>query len=107
MASGMTIQAFIEKAIEGGWKPQVIVKEYFYECPPGSSSHIRMTALYHELLDSLAWKAVGKVEGWYETEVFDMLTGQPILTTFWWLQMHRMIDALAEGKTIEQFLETL
>jgi hypothetical protein len=83
----MTIQSFIEKAIEGGWRPKgTLYKEDFMD------AHI---------LDPEMWKAVGKVEGWskglkgYSREV-------P-----WRRNMHRMVDALAEGKSIEEFLATL
>jgi len=85
-------------------------------------------------LDPEAWKAVGKVEGWKEwyygwfvnkphggewkwvehkdgtvhwggapNEAPNIVTHQD----GWKYHMHRMIDALNEGKTIEEFLETL
>lgn len=74
----MTIQQFIEKAKLGGYS------EY--------ADDIRGM-----LLDSLAWKAVGKVEGWEANG-----------DRYAWLYfMHRMIDALADGKTISDFLATL
>lgn len=82
------------------------------------------------LLDPLAWKAVGKVEGWSpdlyghcgkdpedtdlvkETEggVDCCLYGMRSMEFFqpeWQYNMHRMIDAFCKGKTVEQYLETL
>lgn len=82
-------------------------------------------------LDPLAWQAVGKVEGWdrlfcmssfgtngeIDTDNagsydYDGISADdhslPVEPTPEWLfRMHRMIDALAEGKTIEQYLENL
>jgi len=97
----MTIQQFIEKAIEGGWKNT---------SPEGSWDDI-----YYILLQPDAWKAVGEVEGW-GTDLWvgsmSRLTGAGLDTHKWEIPdwqypMHRMVDALAEGKTIEQYLETL
>lgn len=86
----MTIQTFIEKAIEGGWKPSA---SWFGDVPVDSDG-------YHTvLLNPLAWKAVGKVEGW--------VWNDEKRNAGYIYNMHRMIDALAEGKTIEQFLEIL
>lgn len=93
----MTIQDFIAKAIEGGWISQW-----------GTMTHINLEPIKHEiLLDPEAWKAVGKVEGWPDTS--EIAQGLPVpMTTIGWLwNMHRMIDALAEGKSVEEYLETL
>lgn len=64
------------------------------------------------LLDHLAWQAVGKTEGWNSArsagETFDQ---KQYHVTFdmhsWEFQWFCLIDALAEGKTIEEFLSTL
>lgn len=100
----MTIQTFIEKAILGGWQGH---SSSYYEANP---------AVWGVFLDPLAWKAVGKVEGWAEETEYE-ISCEDLERTFqvferavqktWLYNMHRMIDALAEGKTIEQFLETL
>ena len=88
----MTIKQFIEKAIEGGWKSEVLwgtAKQYV--------SDRNLPTMF---LDPEAWKAVAKVEGWnvgwYGKNV-----------PSWHYAMLKLIDALAEGKTIEQYLETL
>jgi len=99
----MTIQQFIEKAIEGGWNPRRGEKQYTAPRPP---HHICLFSEYHPFLDAEAWKAVGKVEGWGPGTRVEL--GGGFWTEDMWLKnMHRMIDALAEGKTIEEFLATL
>ena len=111
----MTITQFIERAIEGGWGSGLVPEhlrnattiQLFMSDQPAQKSVM--------LLDAYAWKAVGKVEGWCKYAVcaldgestcnrerhFAAYPGEYIY------KMHRMIDALAEGKTIEQYLETL
>ncbi len=96
----MTIAEWKEKAFEGGYS-----QVGFPEVEPN---------LHIMLLSAEAWKAVGKVEGWKDSVCFgcgdtsericdcEQRTGEE-----WLLNMHDMIDALAEGKTIEQYLETL
>lgn len=129
----MTIKQFIEKAIEGGWKPESEATSI-----SGLSTAEVLAKVYPErvLLDPFAWQAVGKVEGWDKEipENHCEVCGEPMAegeTMFryhgygmyvlnsgdcpkpplekreWRKEMHRMIDALAEGKTIEQYLETL
>ncbi len=98
----MTIKQFIEKAIEGGWV--TLSTQEFYRLKSvgirGGSLDVALSCVF---LDPLAWQAVGKVEGWsLEEEMCTQLHSDAYLC-----KMHDMIDALAEGKTIEQFLETL
>jgi len=112
----MTIKQFIEKAEQGGL----------------SSSHMVLgkyplqNVLIHNvqelvLLDPEAWKAVGKVEGWNDQrEMYCTVCrrsgsqlkdcsceGQVYSYANWHEYMHRMIDALADGKTIEEYLAML
>jgi len=110
----MTIQQFIEKAIEGGWNdlfngkkplevlPSTDVRNFLIKWNHPDDPQILRT---HEfLLDPLAWQAVGKVEGWN----FDRISSKfPNRRPFWHIRMLDMIDALAEGKTLEEFIETL
>lgn len=125
----MTIKQFIEKAIEGGWVFRSSIKVYrvTFDHPkyPHSvtldSAEVIVSTLVHEiLLDPLAWQAVGKVEGWggrgdfWNEKGGRLVPGKPrvvgMLHAFcpeWQFHMHRMIDALAEGKTIEEFIATL
>lgn len=101
----MTVQKFIEKAIEGGWRPRWENFPKITLDTPWVEQEAHMT-IHKILLDPLAWKAVGKVEGWdawTDKNIQKRDNEQPT-----WLQrMHRMVDALAEGKTIIEYLETL
>lgn len=116
------IETFIEKAIEGGWKPLgedlgnwQIIKEpaLFYQVKSVGGRNRGTIMSYHEiLLDPLAWKAVGKVEGWtdelYNCEYCDIPNEHYLgKIKTWHYNMIRMIDALWEGKTIEEFINTL
>ena len=127
----MTIKQFIEKAIEGGWKPQklgftrkptdfegfflngskleITAREQVGTGRDGEKKegsfwiHMREVITYPEV-----WQAVGKVEGWQtigESEKGYHI--HPASRAEWEYQMHRMIDALADGKTIEEFIKTL
>lgn len=120
----MKIQDFITKAIEGGWGTGYFmnIREgdgYYFSQPinraeaekwlrehPAKGAKIvqhdvhNRELQYRTLLDPEAWKAVGKVEGWkvgwYQEN------RKP-----WHYKMLLMIDSLCEGKSIEQYLETL
>lgn len=121
----MTIKQFIEKAIEGGWKQPDLSQTDNYDGVP----HCRGF-----LLDPKAWQAVGKVERWGKEPAKGGICKhckvkthiQPSFdsgcnhvhypeacevcnknTADYKKQMHNMVDALAEGKTIEEFLKTL
>jgi hypothetical protein len=110
----MTTQKFIEKVNEGGYVDSqnrriwgiedgniVLMYEDGHRAASVSFSEI--------LLDPLAWQAVGKVEGWLKTlgnaTTFYPLIDRPM--DEWEFKWHRLLVALAEGKTIEQYLETL
>lgn len=118
----MNIKDFIEKAIEGGYDRYALSKgfelksyatvlmpnNFFIQLHDGSDIHIAAF-----LLDPLAWEAVGKVEGWdVESKQFEEpkdISGdtRTYLISGWLYKWHAMLDALAEGKTIEEFLKTL
>lgn len=87
----MKIKQFIEKAVEEGygWKKWDV---------GGWGNLEKSPHLEAVLLDPKAWEAVGKVEGWHDKELWHWS---------WQNQMHAMIDALAEGKTLEEFIKTL
>lgn len=97
------IQDFLMKAVQGGWKPKdnLVVDKH------------NENTFAQLVLDPAAWQAVGKVEGWEpigyaDTEyTFFDTTNRIKNVEEWYVKMHRMIDALAEGKTIEQFLQDL
>ena len=85
----MTTKEFIEKAIDGG-----------FNIPGGADCYTKDEEYF---LNPLAWQAVGKVEGWGSTHDQD---GYLVIHD-WKRNMHRMIDALCEGKSVESFLSTL
>jgi hypothetical protein len=103
-----SIQRFIEKAIVGGWRSAD--REFsiigFYErhfeyqlrsIGAGRPAAVRMMAYEAVLLDPKAWQAVAKVERWY-----DGYYGPE-----WLHYMHKMIDALAEGQTLESYVQSV
>lgn len=133
----MTIKQFIEKAIEGGCDIGVeTLSERIHElyCEQyekdngvpywtgGDYSKLREETKEYDrniarfmlggslvFLDPEAWKAVGKVEGWGE-EPYNHSSNSKVFGTYrprWEYEMHRMIDALADGKTIAEYLATL
>ena len=120
----MTIQTFIEKAIEGGWDGFNRLGLSNHWNPDYLGGSLQTAAQFHYakvLLDPLAWQAVGKVEGW-GTQVHSIewvsankkTRGEKkrLATKFqetpqYLYHMHRMVDAFAEGKTTEEFLSTL
>jgi len=87
----MSIKQFIEKAIEGGYKPEVMN----WDSPPIEHFYLKIIPF-----DPKAWQAVDRIEGWHDN-------GCIIHKGNWKTQMHALIDALAEGKDIETFLKTL
>lgn len=106
----MTINQFIEKAIEGGWSYEGNAD---FQGIIGGCAMFSTEAKGHPipvmpqevLLDPEAWKAVGKVEEWNDLQA--MQEAGDWQMTAWRMNMHRMIDALADGKSIEEFLATL
>jgi len=102
------IQQFIEKAFVGGWQPldrdcRILgFYEHYFEYQPrstlhGRSSSIRMMAYEAVLLNPKVWQAVGKVEKWYDGHYGPE----------WLHHMHKMIDALAEGQTLEAYIQSV
>lgn len=120
----MTIKEAIEKAIAGGWRNPLwpnldftIGKEMKGTLPNElgvlamwntnrSSFHI---SLVEAVLDPTFWQALGKSEGWNTlTETGDYSYQQePRLQETWLYHMHHMIDHIADGGTINSFIETL
>ena len=118
----MTKTEFIEKAILGGWrKEDKLTKIYSCDKFPADDIVIfeqdyltfygdvvlKKMNLYEILLDPKAWQAVGKVEGWDECDCGRGKNCAHFLLKQWQEKMKGMIDALCEGKSINQFLETL
>lgn len=109
----MTIKTAIEKAIEGGWNSKwfdievanhfVIFSMPVYGIPDQS---VRASWMIERvLLDPSFWKSLC-VMGVPETdEQSDERSANG--TEQWKYLMHRMIDHLAEGGTIESYFESL
>ena len=102
------IQQFIEKALVGGWQPagrdfSVIgfyERHFEYQLQSvlqGRSSAIQMMVYEAVLLNPKVWQAVGKAEKWYEGRYGPE----------WLHHMHKMIDALAEGHTLEAYIQSV
>lgn len=143
----MTIKEFIETAIEGGY---FIKSEDQLSLSSGvqtiegerivtrrekdgwkETSYLRVSEInfYKLILDSEAWKAVGKVKGWVTTHgtMEDShlskgglnLLGMHMEYSYneggavtydietWKMKMLEMSFYLAKGKTLEEFLQTL
>jgi hypothetical protein len=121
----MTIQQFIEKAIEGGWRCEgvegldgQIAAGYKF-----SASDWGIPPIEVILLDPLAWHAVGKVEGWGSTHYTGCasMCDYCVHTTkkcnceqcdcdakdIWKYMFRGLFYALIEEKTIEEYLTTL
>lgn len=96
----MTIKEMIEKGIEGGYDVQV---SYAKGLPDVYAKDGYFVSLEKILLDPLFWQAVGKVEA--QNTAF---RNSEQTHRMWAIgMMHRMIDALAEGKTLQEYIETL
>lgn len=126
----MKIETFIEKAIEGeeGNLPKhkvVRVNRYWVTLLDGNGSEYTQS-LEVFLLRPETWQAVGKVEGWAtQKEIEEWEPHRMGSHSDTWgcagdddpcfctrpkdyiYYMHAMIDALAEGKSLEQFINTL
>ena len=97
----MKIPQFIEKAIEGGWKPKsvVIVQRFRNEHYHPQSKHAFYTREFEGIfLDPEAWKAVANVESWRSKGSANE-TAKAFAAD--------MMNALFNGETIESFLATL
>lgn len=93
----MTIPEFIETAYKGNWTPKEgVIKEIVVNDKPAMCYS---TTLF---LEPEAWESVGKVKGWKDfAGVVDEII--PAHEEY----MCNMIHALCNGKTLEEYIETL
>ncbi len=104
----MTIQKFIEAAIEGGYKlhnnPRINVFEE-------SDSHYSYCwyskggfdfLIPEMILDPEAWQAVGKAKGWGEIDSSESNTFH-----VWEMKFIQMPMFLIKGRTLEEYIATL
>lgn len=108
----MTIQTAIERAIEGGWNNSrpvfgLLGEGFFDVWAADGSDHIVRYTFNDILLDPDFWQAVGKVEGWRSECVLHGAIAHFDCQVEWLYNWHRMIDAFASGKTVEEYLERL
>lgn len=119
----MTIKEIIEKGIEGGWKPEATPSNDLYTLSfhveydgvrvdqhnEISSEELVFIRTEPILLDPSFWQAVGKVERWKCDRNCPIEEGSycDAHKPRWQYNMHRMIDALAEGKSLEEYIATL
>lgn len=90
----MKITDAISRAIQGGWKSNLYDAEQWEHV----KSLYPTSGIQDWTLDPAFWQALGKTEGW-GTNVECNKCGTPI--NGWKAHMHRLIDHLAEGGTIE------
>ena len=97
-------ELFIQRAIEGGWQP-LDTLEF-----KGEVDYDIQNEKYQIFLTTEVWQAVGKVEGWTIAHVtssnpndIDRTRAYPT----WRGYMHGLIDALARGETIEDYLGSI
>lgn len=113
----MQIKEFIEAAIEGGWQEKDLsglkLAPFDYFDPESGKLIYRVNnQISRWVLDPELWEAVGKVKGWEEKSFveYDLkesmqrfadrkLSAQDYQTG--------LIRALWEGKTLQEYIETL
>lgn len=102
----MTTKEFIEKSVEGEYKKWWLGEFY------NSRFGMNITILSQVILDPKAWEAVGKVQKWQvhfcgvDEESGDSNCPEGCYPSYR-DKMHEMIDALIEGGSISDYLETL
>jgi hypothetical protein len=104
--------AFIEDAMEGGIDYSVYINERDDTPPAEQVLSDYDFNLERELLKPEVWQAVGKVRGWPEerylfANYYHRISGFSAHGSLWQFNMHRFIEQLADGKTIDEALGSL
>lgn len=114
----MTIQQAIKKAIEGGYQQK---ENHRYPERFGNGLHgiSEDFCIFETLSDPTFWQSLGKAMGWKSRkhhlwpaleiipkDDYEVVRREQVMED-WFYHWHRLIDFLAEGKTIEQFFEGL
>ena len=113
----MTIQDTIKKAYGAGYQfPKhygKILVEFKNELEEGFMESYNI-AMHEIFLDPDFWKCLGKAMGWddyhyigYDQKLGAMVADERIGVDEWQFQWHKLIDHLAEGKSIESYFEEL
>lgn len=111
----MTEERFIEKAVSAGWNPYSYGFEGGKKAILDSILNDREISIADIVLNPLVWQAVGKTMGWKK---YAMITWYDEMGTkkererwrgveSFTYAMHKMVDSIASGNSIEQFLATL
>ena len=118
----MTIQEAMNKATAGGYHINGSdgIETYYEGASSAYSAWTRkdnastfMVAVEETFLDPEFWRALGRALGWDHAimTVHAVENGRPTLVTragqHWVSHWHRFIDFLADGKTAEDFFESL
>lgn len=109
---------FIEDAVNGGWRtyPSLALGKMKLDKSGLFYTAGTVSKTVHEiLLDPLAWKAVGRTNGWSSFSTHEHSTYEPcngfcteyLKQTGWKAYWHRFIDHLADGKSIEEALSAI
>ncbi len=98
----------IQKAIEGGWKPEQIALEHWEKIMPNMHRLDQWRVCSYALLDPLFWQSLGKSLGWEDEKNCPVCWRKMVITgTGWMCHWHRFIDHLASGKDAEEFFNNL
>lgn len=98
----MEIKEFIEKAIAGRYNESI--EDIEKEIDLNVWTQDEISAIF---LDPKAWQAVGKIEGWDEESFYRTAPDIEVYGSEAKFKMHGMIDALCDGKSIEDYIKTL
>lgn len=119
----MKIETAILSSIKGGWLPENVTAftDGMYVFKDGHKQVFTLPTkveLAYTVLQLGFWQALAKSEGWYwtaykngawETEFEDktFLSDTPFRYPTEIYHMHRLIDAIVSGQSIEEFFATL
>lgn len=113
----MTIKKAIEKAIKGGYRGKIL--DYFLNHNNEVIDTTNCDVLGTLLIDPLFWRCLGTAMGWkkWECDCGEQYEMQGIIICplcneqgareSWRQRWHRLIDHLAEGKSVESFFANL
>lgn len=100
----MTKKEFIRQIIEGGYVPEHHIEQFKQAL---ESKILGELSFQSTILNPLSWKAIAKSKGWDKDILVSFHGIKAYKQELWIFHMHKMIDYLIAGKTIEEFLETL
>lgn len=95
----------IKKAIEGGWHPKGLKIEGYPISWIIQATINRSKFWERYCLEPLFWQALGKAMGWENGEM--VIHEKMVAYQQWKIYWHCFIDALAEGKTPDEFFNEL